>query len=80
MRALPITFVVWNNAAFREIAEAMQGAGMQVLGCDPSPLKMEPFAAACDLPFTSVPQDPAALRAALAKPSAGPRMVEIKAR
>jgi acetolactate synthase-1/2/3 large subunit len=78
--ALQITFVVWNNAAFNEIADAMRGANTEVIGCTPSPLRMEPFAAACDLPFTSVPQDPAALRAALAVPCVGPRMIEVRVR
>jgi len=73
---LPITFVVWNNAGFREIAEAMAGAGTAVIGCTPSPLRMEPFAAACDLPFTSVPMDPEALKAALGQP--GPQLIEVR--
>ena len=58
---LPITFVVWNNAGFREIAKSMRDASTEVIGCHPSPLNMEPFAAACDLPFTSIPLDPEAL-------------------
>ncbi len=74
---LPITFLVWNNAGFREIAEAMAGAGTQVIGCSPSPLRMEPFAAACDLPFARVSADPAEVAAALAAPHAGPRLIEI---
>ncbi len=76
---LPITYIVWNNAGFREIADAMTGAGVPVLGCDPSPLRMEPFAAACDLPFASVAAEPGALRAALAEPQTGPRMIEVRA-
>ncbi|MCF8485775.1 MAG: 5-guanidino-2-oxopentanoate decarboxylase [Rhodobacteraceae bacterium] len=76
---LPITYVVWNNAGFREIAEAMAGVGAEVIGCTPSPLRMEPFAAACDLPFAQVPNDPAALGTALAAPCTGPRMIEIVA-
>ncbi|MFZ1468032.1 MAG: 5-guanidino-2-oxopentanoate decarboxylase [Paracoccaceae bacterium] len=76
---LPITFVVWNNAAFREIAEAMQSAQTPVIGCSPSPLAMDHFAAACGLPFTSVPQDPAALTAALRQPCTGPRLIEVQA-
>ncbi len=76
---LPITFLVWNNAGFREIAEAMVGADTEVVGCTPSPLQMEPFAAACDLPFASVPQDPAALIRALRQPCDGPRLIEIRA-
>ncbi len=75
--ALPITFVVWNNAGFREIAEAMAGAGTEVIGCTPSPLRMAPFAAACDLAFASVPPEPQALRAALSAPVKGPRLIEI---
>jgi acetolactate synthase I/II/III large subunit len=75
---LQISFVVWNNAGFREIAEAMAAAGAKVIGCDPSPLKMEPFAAACDLPFVSVANDPAALRVALERAVTGPRMIEVR--
>ena len=74
---LNISFVVWNNAGFREIAEGMAAVGAEVIGCDPSPLKMAPFAAACDLPFESVANDPAALRAALLSGS-GPRMIEVR--
>ena len=76
--ALPITFVVWNNSAYREIADAMRDANTEVIGCTPSPLKMEPFAAACDLPFTSVAQEPEALHWALSQPASGPRMVEVR--
>ncbi len=75
---LPITFLVWNNAAYREIADAMRGANTEVIGCHPSPLRMEPFAAACDLPFTSVPQDPDVLHWALSQPQDGPRMIEVR--
>lgn len=74
---LPVAFVVWNNAGYREIAEAMAAAGAPVIGCDPSPLRLKPLAAACDLPFATVPPDPAALAAALAGPLAGPRLIEI---
>ena len=76
--ALPISFVVWNNAGFREIAEGMAAVGAQVIGCDPSPLKMAPFAVACDLPFASIANDPAALRAALLDGTTGPRLIEVR--
>ena len=33
---LPVTFVVWNNAGYREIAEAMTAAAVPVTGCTPS--------------------------------------------
>ena len=76
--ALPVTFLVWNNAGFREIADAMRAAGAEVIGCTPSPLGMEPFAAACDLPFQSIPPDCDALAAALAARRPGPNMIEIR--
>ncbi|MGB8812550.1 MAG: 5-guanidino-2-oxopentanoate decarboxylase [Paracoccaceae bacterium] len=76
--SLPITFIIWNNSGFREIADAMREAKIPVIGCDPSPLKMQPFAAACDLPFTSIENNPTALRAALTAPNNGPRMIEIR--
>ena len=75
---LPITFLVWNNAAYAEIAEAQRSARTEVIGCHPSPLRLEPFAAACDLPFTSIPQDPEVLHWALTQPSDGPRLIEIR--
>jgi acetolactate synthase I/II/III large subunit len=78
-QTLPVTFVVWNNAGYREIAESMQAVGAEVIGCDPSPLNLAPFAAACDLPFASLAPDPAALRAALAQPTSGPRLIELRA-
>ncbi len=77
---LPITFVVWNNSGFREIAEAMRQAKIEVLGCDPSPLEMESFAFACGLPFASIPQDPEAVIDALSQPQDGPRLIEIQVR
>jgi acetolactate synthase I/II/III large subunit len=76
----PVTFTVWNNAGYREIAESMADAGAEVIGCDPSPLNLGPFAAACDLPFVSLPPDPSALHAALRQPHSGPRMIELRAR
>ena len=75
---LQLTFVVWNNAAFQEIADSMIAAQTPVIGCSPSPLAMDHFAAACGLPFASVPQDPAALEAALRQPCNGPRLIEVR--
>jgi len=73
-----VTFLVWNNAGFREIADAMRGANTEVIGCTPSPLRLEPFAAACDLPFTSIPMEPEVLVWALQQPCEGPRLIEIR--
>lgn len=77
---LPVTFLVWNNAAFNEIADAMRGANTEVIGCSPSPLRLEPFAAACDLPFTSAPMDAEVLHWALRQPCDGPRLIEVRVR
>lgn len=76
---LDVTFLVWNNAAFREIAEAMTGSQIKVIGCSPSPLDMGHFAAACGLPFQRIAVDPAALAKALSAPRNGPRLIEVHA-
>jgi acetolactate synthase-1/2/3 large subunit len=75
---LPVTFVVWNNAGFQEIADAMVDAGTEVIGCTPSPLNLRPFAEACDLPFALVPADPDALYQALSARPQGPNLIEIR--
>jgi acetolactate synthase-1/2/3 large subunit len=75
---LPITYVVWNNAGFREIAETMAQYKCPVLGCDPSPLVMEHFAMACDVLYAQVPPDPAVLAEMLATPQDGPRLLEVQ--
>jgi acetolactate synthase I/II/III large subunit len=72
---LDVTFVVWNNAGFQEIAESMQAAGLPPLGCTPAPLEMEAFARACGLPFARIAADPDLLRTSLA--GSGPAVVEI---
>ncbi|WP_127901610.1 5-guanidino-2-oxopentanoate decarboxylase [Solirhodobacter olei] len=74
-----VTFVVWNNHGYREIAEAMSAAGTEVLGCDPTPPLFEPMAAAARMPFVTIPATPDALAAALRAPRKGPRMIEVKA-
>ena len=75
---LDITFLVWNNASYREIAEAMRDAQTEIIGCSPSPLDLAPFAAACGLPFETLPEDPQALHDALRQPHTGPRLIEIR--
>ena len=75
---LPVTFIVWNNASYREIAEAMRDAQTEIIGCSPSPLNLGPFAAACDLPFQSIAEDPDALRHALRQSTGGPRLIEVR--
>jgi acetolactate synthase-1/2/3 large subunit len=77
--AVDVSFVVWNNHGYREIAEAMAQAGTPVLGCDPTPPLCEPLAAAAGMPFATIPATPDALAAALRAPRNGPRMIEVRA-
>lgn len=73
-----VTFLVWNNAGFREIADSMVAAGTDVIGCDPTPPLFEPLAAAARMPFISIPDTPDALTAALRTRHSGPRMIEVR--
>lgn len=73
-----VTFLVWNNAGYREIAEAMAAAGTDVIGCDPTPPLFAMLAAAVRMPFDSVPATPEALVVALRAPRHGPRMIEVR--
>ncbi len=76
---LPITFIVWNNEAYGEIADAMRTANTEVIGCHPSPLNHAAFASACDLPFVSIAADTELLHWALRQRSEGPSMIEVRA-
>jgi acetolactate synthase I/II/III large subunit len=73
---LPVTFVVWNNRGYREIAEAMAGAQTEVIGCDPVPPDFGALALAFGMAHEAVEPVPAAVAAALRRGS-GPRIVEI---
>jgi acetolactate synthase-1/2/3 large subunit len=68
---LNITFIVFNNHGFGEIASAMREAGAEVLGCTPRPPAFEAFARACGLPFTRTTSD------AVEAGAPGPRMIEV---
>lgn len=71
---LDITFVVFNNRGFGEIASAMRAAGAEVVGCTPRPPDFEAFAKSCGLSFTRCGAGEVA--PALAA-RGGPRMIEI---
>ncbi|MGO4908096.1 5-guanidino-2-oxopentanoate decarboxylase [Pseudorhodobacter sp. W20_MBD10_FR17] len=73
---LDITYLVWNNAGYGEIASAMRAANTEVIGCTPSPLGLEAFAAACGMPYSCIAPHPVALAAAVIV--SGPRLVEIR--
>ena len=73
---LDVTYLVWNNAGYGEIAAAMRAANTEVIGCTPSPLGLEAFAAACGMPYACIAPESEALRAVIGEP--GPRLVEIR--
>jgi acetolactate synthase-1/2/3 large subunit len=68
---LNITFIVFNNAGYGEIADAMKAAGAQVLGCTPRPPDFADLARACGLPFTRTTPD------AIDATQSGPCMIEV---
>lgn len=77
---LPITFVIWNNHGYREIAMAMQDAAVSVVGCDPTPPDFEHTAASFGVHYQVVEDRPDAVAQALAAaPTDGPSFIEIKA-
>ena len=80
---LPITFVIWNNQGYGEIADAMRGVGVDVVGCDPAPPDFEAMARAFSIPFEHVAAgagstEAAARAVARLSGSPGPCLVEIE--
>ena len=69
-----ITFLVFNNRGFGEIADAMRDAGAEVLGCTPRPPEFESFARSCGIAFTRCAKRDAAAALAAGR---GPRMIEV---
>ncbi len=78
--ALPILFVVWNNNAYLEIANAMEASGISATGCHPSAPEFEAVAQSYRLGYRR--SSPAGLQAALADclPLSGPMILEIDMR
>lgn len=77
---LPITFVIWNNRGYGEIATSMEAVHVPVVGCDPTPPEFSPAAASFGIPYTRIPMDPQAVAAALSEASRSgiPSIVEIE--
>ncbi|UWQ40669.1 5-guanidino-2-oxopentanoate decarboxylase [Leisingera aquaemixtae] len=77
---LPITFVIWNNRGYGEIASSMEAVDVPVVGCDPTPPEFGPAAASFGIPYTRVPMEPQAIAAALQEASrrGTPSLVEIE--
>ena len=66
---LNITFVLWNNHGYGEIATSMEAAEVEVIGCAPTPPDFAATAASFGIPYSNVPPDPKAIAAALAEAS-----------
>ncbi|APG49108.1 5-guanidino-2-oxopentanoate decarboxylase [Phaeobacter porticola] len=77
--ALPITFVVWNNHGYQEIARSMQDVGVPVVGCDPTPPNFAATALSFGISHRAITADPqeAAVAMTDALKFAGPSMIEI---
>lgn len=78
---MPITFVIWNNHAYLEIANAMREVDVTVVGCHPTPPNFEGIAAANYMPYAKSRNTVDALRTALKlrEKQEGPIMIEILA-
>lgn len=76
---LPVVLVIWNNRAYREIAEAMLAAGVTPVGCDPLPPDFAHAARSFGVRHVRVAAEPRAVAAALGdcSPVTGPVMIEI---
>ncbi len=64
---LCITFIVWNNHGYGEIASSMQAVDVDVIGCDPTPPDFAATAASFGIPHTRVRPDPQTIATALAE-------------
>jgi len=78
---LSITFVIWNNHGYHEIATSMQDVGVTVVGCDPTPPDFEATAKSFAIPHHRCAADPQAVADAMAAAAqlTGPSMIEIEA-
>ena len=77
---LPVIFLIWNNRGFGEIAVSMEDAGVEVVGCDPTPPDFALVAASCGMPYALCAETPEALTEALrrAADTQGPSVIEIR--
>jgi acetolactate synthase-1/2/3 large subunit len=77
---LPVTFIIWNNAAFGEIATAMESAGVDVVGCSPTPPDFALQAQAFGMEYIRCGATPTDLAQALHTrvKATGPCLIEIR--
>ena len=75
---LAVTFLVWNNRGYKEIELSMRSAGVDVLGCDPTPPDFAAVARSFGIPFQRVDQSVTNIRTAFESvPQSGPSMIEV---
>ncbi|KIC35110.1 5-guanidino-2-oxopentanoate decarboxylase [Leisingera sp. ANG-M7] len=76
---LPITFVIWNNRGYGEIATSMEAVDVPVVGCDPTPPDFAAAAHSFGIPYTRAPMEPQTVAAALLECAARgtPSILEI---
>ncbi|WP_323778026.1 5-guanidino-2-oxopentanoate decarboxylase [Leisingera sp.] len=76
---LPVTFVIWNNRGYGEIATSMEAVNVPIVGCNPSPPDFAAAAHSFGIPCSRAPMDPQAIAAALtaANSSGTPSILEI---
>ena len=72
---LNVTFVVFNNEGFGEIASAMKEAGSEVIGCTPSAPDMRALAEAMGLPYSRATDTDLPMIVASGQ---GPRLIEVR--
>lgn len=70
-----VTFVVFNNEGYGEIAMAMKDAGAEVIGCTPSAPDLRALAEAMGLPYSRATDSDLAIIAASGQ---GPRLIEVR--
>ncbi len=78
---LPVTFIIWNNRGFQEIETSMASAGVEVVGCDPTPPDFQHLAKAYCMDYQRCENATDGLIKALkaAQRHEGPRLIEIVA-
>lgn len=78
---LPVTFLIWNNRAYGEIASSMEAAGVGVIGCHPTPPDFAAVARSCAMPYRRAKMAPESVAEALRdlRSASGPVMIEIDA-
>lgn len=76
---LPIIFIIWNNNGYQEIETSMASAGVNVVGCDPTPPNFKLVAASCGVAHFQTSKEQESLKRVMkeALVAGAPVVVEI---